>query len=142
MKLIEVLQKLANGEIEKGTKLWLEECSFNFDGGRFTNEQRPFSNSLFLSTRFLNEKVELFEPKPRKYLIKLNVRWLYPPLNYVNYYNSGIKQLIEFRTASESAHFQTHFTEKELQSIKLLREFLEDMQGKYELIEVIEDENH
>ena len=55
MKIIEILKKIANGEIEKGTKLWLEECSFNFNGDSFTNEQHPFGNSIFLSTRFLNK---------------------------------------------------------------------------------------
>ncbi|WP_171379267.1 hypothetical protein [Enterococcus cecorum] len=142
MKIIEILQKVANGEIEKGTKLWLEECSFNFDGDRFTNEQHPFGNSIFLSTRFLNKEVELIEPKPKKYMIKLNVRGLYPQHNYVNYYNSGIKQWIEFRTKSESAHYQTEFTEDELQYIKPVKEFLDDMQGKYKLVEVTEDEDY
>lgn len=72
MKLIEVLKKVANGEIEKGTKLWFEECSFNFNGDSFTNEQYPFGNSSFLSTRFLNKEVEFIPPKEKKRSIDSN----------------------------------------------------------------------
>ncbi|MDZ5548239.1 hypothetical protein [Enterococcus cecorum] len=37
--------------------------------------------------------------------------------------------------------YQTRFTKQEMQDIQLVREFLEDMQGKFELIEVEDNEN-
>lgn len=152
MKMIDVLNLMAQGKIKQGTKLEIgnkiytyteeivrRECYF-ID---ITNDEiELLEDAEIITEKFLNLEVELIPPKPKKYLIKLNVRGLYPPHNYVNYYNSGIKQWIEFRTKSETAHYQTHFTEKELQSIKLLREFLEDMKGRYELVEVIEDEDY
>lgn len=136
MKVIEILQKVANGEIEKGTKLWLEECSFNFNGDSFTNEQYPFGNSSFLSTRFLNKEVELIPPKEKKYLVKFNMRGLKESEMYLNYQTENDYVFID--TTKQSVVHKTHFTKSELKSIKLVREFLEDMEGKYTLIEVEE----
>ena len=63
----------------------------------------------------------------------LNIR------NYLNYYNDGIKQWIELGNGLVQGFYQTRFTKQEMQDIKLVREFLEDMEGKYELIEVEDD---
>ena len=141
MKIIDVLIKLANGDVEKGTKLRLEECSFNFGGDSFTNEQFPLGNSIFLSTRFLNEEVELIPPKEKKYLVKLHIKGLLNIRNYLNYYNDGIKQWIELGNDLVQGFYQTRFTKQEMQDIQPVREFLEDMEGKYELIEVKDNED-
>lgn len=139
MKIIEILQKVANGEIEKGTKLWLEECSFNFDGDSFTNEQYPFGNSIFLSTRFLNKEVELIPSKEKRYAIKLNIRgFLYKYLNY-----NQTSELVHLNDLKEIPGLKkAKFTKSEMQDIKTVREFLADAEGKYELIEVLEDETY
>lgn len=140
MKLIEVLQKVANSEIKKGTKLWLEECSFNFNGDSFTNEQYPFGNSSFLSTRFLNKEVEFIPPKEKKYFVKFNMRGLKESEMYLNYQTENDYVFID--TTQQSVVYKTHFREDELKSIRPVKEFLDDMKGKYELVEVTNDENH
>lgn len=118
MKMIEVLQKVANGEIEKGTKLWLEECSFNFNGDSFTNEQYPFGNSSFLSTRFLNIEVELIQPKPKKYQLKL---YEDDDFSYVarSSYDSSFNYDISDK--NEICEFITKFTQEEIDNEKLLK---------------------
>ena len=55
---------------------------------------------------------------------------------YLNYYEKN--ESIELNTKGGTEFAKTHFTKSELQSIQLVREFLEDMQGKFELIEVEE----
>lgn len=106
MKIIEILKKIANGEIEKGTKLWLEECSFNFNGDSFTNEQYPFGNSSFLSTRFLNKEVELIPPKPKKYYLRL---YEDDSFSYINKNKIGCTD------------YKTKFTQEEIDESMLLK---------------------
>lgn len=43
---------------------------------------------------------------------------------------------VHLNSKYETLSRQTEFTKQELQSIQPVREFLEDMEGKYELIEV------
>ena len=118
MKLIEVLQKVANVEIEKGTKLWLEECSFNFNGDSFTNEQYPFGNSSFLSTRFLNKEVEFIPPKEKKYRLKL---YKEDDLSYVTF--SPYKNIFNYDVSdkNETCNYRTKFTQEQIDSDKFLK---------------------
>lgn len=44
------------------------------------------------------------------------------------------------RTEEDYEVYKTRFTKDELKSIQPVREFLEDMQGKYELIGVYDNE--
>ena len=140
MKIIEVLQKVANGEIKEGTKFILNNDLFIFNGRVFESGLYFLENRMFLMEEDLNQEVELIPPKEKKYLIKLNVRGLLTIRNYLNYYNDGIKQWNELGSKSGGGFYQTCFTKQEMQDIKLVREFLEDMQGKFELIEVEENE--
>ena len=102
MKMIDVLNLMAQGKIKQGTKLEIgnkiytyteeivrRECYFI---DIKNDEIELLEDAEIITEKFLNLEVELIPPKPKKYLIKLNVRGLYPPHNYVNYYNSGIKQ--------------------------------------------------
>ncbi|MCJ0598034.1 hypothetical protein MMJ46_12365, partial [Enterococcus cecorum] len=113
-------------------------------GCSFVNEEGYSDTFLedeeMITQPFLNLEVELIPPKEKKYLVKLHIKGLLNIRNYLNYYNDGIKQWIELGNDLVQGFYQTCFTKQELQSIKLVREFLEDMQGKYELIEVEDNE--
>ncbi|CAI3479457.1 hypothetical protein CIRMBP1310_01698 [Enterococcus cecorum] len=146
MKLIDVLIKQANKEIKEGTilkvpdeELFGKKSIFEFYGGSFYGEEGLSVEELYpFDTDFLNSEVELIPPKEKKYLVKLKFRGLLTIRNYLNYYNDGIKQWIELGDDLGKGYYQTRFKMKELQSNKLLNDFLKDLQGKYELIEVEE----
>ena len=148
-KMIDALNMMADGTLKEGTKLKIgykiydyintESDDYSFvnqedDGGRFLED-----NEL-ITTDFLNYEVELIPPKEKKYLIKIHIKGLLNIRNYLNYYNDGIKQWIEIGNNLVQGFYQTRFTKQEMQDIKLVCEFLEDMEGKYELIEVEDDE--
>ena len=156
MKMIDVLAKLARDEIKDGTELELHyligrTLKYTFYGKlkvfrdeRFDGLDRWFS----IDNSFLNLEVELIPPKPKKYLIKLNIKWLKSQLSYVIYYNDGpdqhviIGNKVDNFGSKELGFYRAYFTEQDLQSIKPVKEFLDDMKGKYELVEVTNDENH
>lgn len=139
MKLIEVLQKVANGEIEKGTKFILGDNLYIFNRDRFRAGNFYLDGRIFLNARDLNREVDLIPPKEKKYLVKFNMRWWIERFSYLNYYEKN--ESIELNTKQSSVFCKASFTKDELQSIQPVREFLEDMQGKYELIEVDKDES-
>ena len=154
MKMIDVFIKLANDEIKDQTILKIydytgEMYKYTFDK-KFNEFYDEYNNEMIedfkISNKFLNYEVELIQPKPKKYLIKLNAKWLKYSLSHVNYVNHGTDQYVligdgENLGSSDFGCYQTQFTEKELQSIQPVREFLEDMEGKYELIEVDDNED-
>lgn len=137
MKIIEVLQKVANGEIKKGTKFILGDNLFIFNGRMFeSNELTYLENCIFLNEKDLNKEVELIQPMKKKYLIKVNIKGLIKELTVLNYQRLTGK--IHLGSPGDTNFVKTSFTKSEMQSIKSVREFLKDMQGKYELIEVDE----
>ena len=151
MKMIEVLQKVANGEIKEGTKLVIGGNVYSYidtytddSGCSFVNEEGYSDTFLedeeMITQPFLNLEVELIPPKEKKYLVKLHIKGLLNIRNYLNYYNDGIKQWIELGNDLVQGFYQTRFTKQEMQDIQLVREFLEDMEGKYELVEVEDNE--
>lgn len=152
MKMIEVLDLMAKGKIKEGTKLKIgykiydyikdytesENCSFV---NREDDRTEFLEDNEFITTDFLNKEVELIAPKPKEYLVKINIRGLQGRFAYLNYCGtSGRVNLHDRYKLSPS--IQTEFTKQELQSIQPVREFLEDMQGKYELIEVEDNEDY
>lgn len=139
MKMIDVLQKVANGEIEKGTKFILNDNLYIFKGDRFRAGNFYLDGRIFLNARDLNREVDLIPPKEKKYLVKFNMRWWIERFSYLNYYEKN--ESIELNTKQSSVFCKASFTKDELQSIQPVREFLEDMAGKYELIEVEDDES-
>lgn len=139
MKLIEVLQKVANGEIEKGTKFILGDNLYIFNRDRFRAGNFYLDGRIFLNARDLNREVDLIPPKEKKYLVKFNMRWWIERFSYLNYYEKN--ESIELNTKQSSVFCKASFTKEELQSIQPVREFLEDMEGKYELIEVNDNED-
>ena len=146
MKMIDVLNKLSKGEIKAQTKLFVYdhiECIdiYTFDGKVFYNERDEEIGSNFLiSAMFLNYTVELIPPKEKKYLIKVNAQWFGKDFAYLNYDKQ--RNCVIIYTKVETIIYKTQFTKQEMQSIEPVREFLEDMEGKYELIEVEEDKNY
>lgn len=147
MIMIDVLNVMAKGEIKAQTKLFVYdhiECIdiYTFDGKAFYNEyNKEISANFIIDGKFLNYIVELIPPKEKKYLVKFNMRWLrnnvgeFCYLNYVKNY-----EYVDIDDKRQTVSHKTHFTKSELQSIQPVREFLEDMQGKYELVEVEDNE--
>lgn len=149
MKMIDVLNMMAEGKIEKDTKLIVSDGFGEYEY-KYKQQKgyRAFYNNFDkiskvriddkfrLDEDFLNLEVELIPPKPKKYLVKLNIRGWKEHFRYLNYYKKNDSIEINSKRCTDSA--KTHFTKDELQSIQPVREFLEDMEGKYELIEVDE----
>lgn len=144
MKMIDVYMKMTNFEIEIGTKLiigdytfiyvkrWLSETSVSY---RFEDMKEKMLEDYYdIDLDFLNKEVELIEPKPKKYLIKVNIKGLIKELTVLNYQRLTGK--IHLGYPGDTNFVKTSFTKSEMQSIQPVREFLEDMQGKYELIEI------
>lgn len=146
MKMIDVYVKMTNFEMELGTKLiigdytfcyvkrWFSELSVSY---RFEDEKEKTLEDYYdIDLNFLNKEVELIQPMKKKYLVKVNVQWFDKNFAYLNYDKS--RNCVIIYNKVENATYKTQFTKQELKSIKTVREFLEDMQGKYELIEVDE----
>ena len=149
MKMIDVLVKQANKEIKEGTilkvtdeALFGKKSVFEFNKAHFCSEERLTVEELCLfDTDFLNSEVELIPPKEKKYLVKFNMRGLRSDIDefcYLNYVKAY--EYVDVDDKKQTVSHKTRFTKQELQSIQPVREFLEDMQGKYELIEVTDDE--
>ena len=144
MKMIDVLNMMSEGKIKEGTKLEIGYKIYNYINDYTESENCSFVNqeddrtelledNELITTDFLNLDVELIPPKPKKYLVKFNMRGLRNDMNYLNYNKDN--EHVSIFDKSEWSPVQTKFTEKEMQSIKVVREFLQDMEGKYELIE-------
>ena len=137
-KIIDVLNMIAEGKIKEGTKIIFNDDLFIFNGGVFGSGLYHLENCMFLKKEDLNQEVELIPPKEKKYLVKFNMRWWIERFSYLNYYEKN--ESIELNTKQSSVFCKASFTKDELQSIQPVREFLEDMEGKYELIEVDDNE--
>lgn len=143
MKLIDVFVKQANKEIKEGTILRVPDeglfgkksvFEFEFYGDSFSNEEGLSLEDLYpLDTDFLNSEVELIPQEEKEYLIKVNVRGLAASCEYLNYLKP-VKGIV-LSGRSQGNGYKTRFTKKEMQDIKQVREFLQDMEGKYQLIE-------
>jgi hypothetical protein len=148
MKMIDVLNKLSKGEIKAKTELFVYdnvECIgiYTFDGKAFYDLYGiEIGITFIISGVFLNYDVELIEPKEKKYLVKFNMRGLRKGREYLNLdYDKRGDERVHLDDKCETLSMQTEFTKSELQSIQPVREFLEDMEGKYTLIEVDSNEN-
>ena len=143
LKMIDVLVKQANKEIKTGTilktldeRLYGKRTTFEFkfiDDNFYHEEGLTLEDLYSFDTDFLNSEVELIPQEEKEYLIKMNVRGLAISFEYLNYFKPAEGIVLSGRSQNES--YKTHFTKKEMESIKPVREFLEDMEGKYQLIE-------
>ena len=147
MKMIEVLNMMAKDEIKEGTKLKIGYKIYDYINDYTESENCSFVNqeddraefledNEFITTDFLNLNVELIPPKEKKYLVKFNMRGLDKGLAYLNY--TKLRNCVIIQDKVDCVTYKTHFTKSELQTIQPVREFLEDMEGKYELIEAEE----
>ena len=137
MRIIEVLNMIAEGKIKEGTKIILnDDLHFIFNGRVFESDLYLLENCMFLKEEDLNQEVELIPPKEKKYLVKFNMRGLDRGLAYLNY--TKLRNCVIIQDKVDCVTYKTHFTKSELQTIQPVREFLEDMEGKYELIEAEE----
>ena len=146
MKMIEVLQLISEGKIKDQTTLEIYDpidklYTYTFNGkfkAFYSNTKYSEELSCYfkLNEDFLNLEVKLIPPKEKKYLVKFNMRGWKEHFRYLNYYEKN--ESIEINSKRCTDFAKTHFTKSELQSITPVKEFLEDMEGKYELIEVDE----
>ena len=148
MKMIDVLNMMAKGEIKEGSKLKIGGNTYSYIDTytdysgccSFVNEEGYSDTFLedeeMITQHFLNLEVEMIPPKEKKYLVKFNIRGLMNGREYLNYIKKY--ECVNIANKKQTLSNKTQFTEQELQSIQPVREFLEDMEGKYTLIEVEE----
>ncbi|CAI3281455.1 hypothetical protein CIRMBP1230_00437 [Enterococcus cecorum] len=143
MKMIEVFDLMAKKEIKHKTLLivYSESVGYVYKYDKLyrtflNDDSKRMEEDFMFGDDFLNFDVKLIPPKEKKYLVKFNMRGLDNECKYLNYSNSRKSVILNVKISNRA--FQTRFTKSELQSIQLVREFLEDMEGKFELIEVEE----
>ena len=145
MKMIDVLNMMKEGRIKEGTKLKIGYKIYDYIKDYTENENCSFVNkeddrtelledNELITTDFLNKEVELMPSKEKKYLIKINIKGLIRELTVVNY--QRLIGEIVLGSPGDTNFVQTSFTKSEMQSIEPIREFLADMKGNYELIDV------
>lgn len=109
MKMIELLIKLANGEIKDGSILKIVNEYDELYRYEYHNLYRGFKNEVgdrieehfFLDKDFLNFEVELRPPKPKKYYLRLDGddELSYINLNkYASYEIAGKNEYIGYKT--------------------------------------------
>lgn len=135
MKLINVLNLMAEGKIKEGTKLEFDGYEYEFSEDHFEDDSGNWLEDVHeISASFLNLEVDLIPPKEKKYLIKSTIKGID---NEITYLNRNRKRNVIFLSDNfEGQYSQTKFTKQEMQDIKLVREFLEDMEGKVEENEI------
>lgn len=141
MKMIDVLNMMAEGKIKNDTKLIastvLDTYEYKYSTGyrRFFNKYfNEIEDDFSLDEDFLNIEVELIPPKPKKYYLRLhggtsNFK------DYVNRHNEnfGLHSYI-IDDDEECNGYYTKFTQEEIDNDKLLK-FVE----KYGVKEEVED---
>lgn len=147
MKMIDVLTKQANKEIEDGTILKVsyyqglfgKKSVFEFYEDHFFGEEGLEIEELYpLDTDFLNSEVELIPPKEKKYRVRFKLLASSREGSFLSWEKCPYGVFLSIQEVT--GDIKTQFTKSELQSIQPVREFLEDMKDKYELIEVADDE--
>ena len=140
MKMIELLAKIANNEVEDGAIIkFVDRCDevvhLSYDGAFdafYDIHGDQLGDYYEISKPFLNLDIEYIPPKNILYTIKLNIRGL---KNICVNLNKATNEIV-LGSNFDNQQFQAHFTKAEMQNIQSLREFLEDVTGKYELIKV------
>lgn len=139
MEMINVLKLMAKGKIKEGTKLEFDGYEYEFSEDHFEDGLGNWLEDIHeISASFLNLEVDLI-PKEKKYLVKFNMRGLRNDINefcYLNYVERY--ECVDIDDKTQTVSHKTMFTKQELKSIKPVKEFLEDLQGKFKLIEVDE----
>lgn len=157
LKMIDVFNLVAKGEIKEDTVLVFNDRVFEFLYGESFIEddeitlESIFDEDTFIGFEFLNTEVYLVDPEDRKLSITLGVTGR--DNNYLGY-NTETKSL-KLGSKEETAHIKTAFTDREMYEIKPVDDFLNLTAGGFHSIvlakdhfikkfkqEVSEDENH
>lgn len=135
MKMIDVIVKLANGEIEDQTVLKIYDPMGKVNTYTFNGETKTFYNGYMelyffkLDDKFLNFDVKLIPPKSKKYYLRLNKD---NDFSYVNW--DGLNSC-EFATKQRYYFgYKTKFTQEEIDGCEFLK-FVE----KYGVKEEVEE---
>lgn len=139
MKMIDVLIKVANGEIKDQTVLEIHNPIGNCKVYTYTfnGQTKMFYNGFNwtldyyykLDDKFLNFDVRLIPPKPKKYYLRLNGD------NDFSYVNWDKRSSYEFSTSCDYFGYETKFTQEEIDNNELLK-FVE----KYGVKEEVKDD--
>ena len=143
MKMINVFKLMADNVIKDKTEIviYYDSEAYVYKYHKlyqtFLNEDsKRMEEEFVFGVDFLNFEVDLIPPEEKKYWIKFNMRGLRDGREYLNLaYDKRGYECVHLNSKYETSSIQTRFTKSELQSIKAVREFLEDMNGKYELVE-------
>ena len=145
MKMIDVFDLMAKKEIKHETLLivYSESVGYVYKYDKLyqtflNDDSKRMEEDFVFGDDFLNFDVKLIPPKEKKYLVKFNMRGLKENEIYLNYQTEN--DYVFIHNSRQSKVCKTIFTKSELQSIQLVREFLKDMEGKFELIEVEDNE--
>ena len=142
MKMIDVLNMVAKGEIEDGTKLEVHDLMGHILKYTFCGKSKEFHNERFdgmdrwfsINNSFLNLDVELIPPKPKEYQLKLYAE---DDLSYVTRSSYDSDFNYDLSDKSELGEFITKFTQEQIDNDKFLK-FIEQHGIKED---VDEDEN-
>ena len=122
MKMIDVLNIMAEGKIENDTKLIastdLVDYEYRYSTGYhtfFDKYSNRIEGGFFLDKDFLNLEVELIPPKPKKYYLRLNKD------NDFSYVNWDKRSSYEFATSCDYFGYKTKFTQKEIDDNEFLK---------------------
>ena len=145
MKMIEVLDLMAKKEIKHETQLivYYESVGYVYKYHKLyrtflNDDSKRVEEDFVFGDDFLNFDVKLIPPKEKKYLIKFNMRGMDEKESYLKFYT--LLNVVSLNVATQTRYAKSYFTKEEMQSIKPVKEFLEDMEGKYELIEMEDNE--
>lgn len=144
MKMMNVLKLMADNRLKDKTEIIIyydsEVYVYKYHKlyQTFLNEDsKRMEEEFVFGVDFLNFEVDVIPPEESRFLIKFNMRGLRDGREYLNLdYDKRGHECVHLNSKCETSSIQTRFTKSELQSIKAVREFLEDMNGKYELVEV------
>ena len=140
MKMIDVLNMMAKGEIKEGSKLKIGGNTYSYidtytdDDGycSFVNEEGYSDTFLedeeMITQHFLNLEVELIPPKPKKYYLRLDKD------DNCSYINKNVYFSYEVANKSEHNNYKTKFTQEEIDGSIFLK-FIEQHGIKEEVKE-------
>ena len=123
MKMIDVLNMMAEGKIKEGTKLItdddLDDYEYRYSEVYQTFMDRYMINRIeddfFLDEDFLNIEVKLIQPKPKKYYLRLDED------DSFSYINKRGDFSYEISCKSEGVLYKTKFTQEEIDGSMLLK---------------------
>lgn len=123
MRIIDVLNMMAKGEIKDGTELEVHDSIGRILKYTFYGKLKEFHDERFdgmdrwfsINDSFLNFEVELIPPKPKKYYLRLDKD------DNCSYINKNVYFSYEVANKSEHNNYKTKFTQKEIDESMLLK---------------------